>query len=150
MLVWTLVWFAASLLLTGVKGQEAVAGLAGAVLAAWLQRAAARAGFGFPRLPLRRLLPCWRLPWAVLQESWDLAKALFSPGPPQGAFHQAAYQPSASPLDDVGARAVLAFGICFSPNSYVVDIDSQRRMVLLHQLVGEKIAATDQAFLEAR
>lgn len=98
----------------------------------------------------RWLLPLCRIVPALFAETWQLYGALWRrlTGKPAGgrfigypyAYHD---DPSA------GCRfTVMIFGVSITPNSYPVAYDPKRRMMLLRQLVGEKVSRSDRLFLE--
>ncbi|UFS72130.1 hypothetical protein LPW11_08045 [Geomonas sp. RF6] len=106
------------------------------------------------KTPLR-LKPSWlllllRIPWAMLEESWLLLFPLLRrlrgeevegvllehPFPPPRDYHDAA------------RRAFMTFGVCVTPNSYLLLEDRERDTALVRQLVGKEISKVDRLFLE--
>ena len=45
-------------------------------------------------------------------------------------------------------RAIAAYGVCFSPNSYLVAFTGAE--ILMHQLVGRRLAKSDRVFLRLK
>ncbi|MBJ6726106.1 hypothetical protein [Geomesophilobacter sediminis] len=99
--------------------------------------------------------PSWmrlllRIPWAMLQETWLLVVALFrklAGRAATGIFLQTVY-PAPEDEHDSSRRAYMAFGVCITPNSYLVYHDVKSRKVLVRQLVGKELSEIDRKFVE--
>jgi multisubunit Na+/H+ antiporter MnhE subunit len=63
-----------------------------------------------------------------------LAKA---PRPAPGRFRALAFDPGSGGPDDVGREALAEIAGSFSPNTFVVGLDRERGLLLVHQLVPE-------------
>ncbi len=91
-------------------------------------------------------------PEAVVKETGlllgALVGALRAPGSVPGHMIEVPYPGTGSDDASCARRAFIAFGITLTPNSYVVEIDRERGVLFLHQLVGRKVARSDQAFLD--
>src|SRR4051794_18477627 len=126
---WAAFWWTWMLLVGEWNRIEWIAGACVATLAATLAETVhAFAGVRLG-LPLERLA---RAPAALAMVFVDfgiLAVALVRPGT-GGRFVARDFEPGAAPRR---AWTVLIAG--FSPNAYVVDVDEERRVVLLHDLV---------------
>lgn len=96
------------------------------------------------------LLPLVKIPWAMFQESWLLCLALFRRlvhGEAQGTFHE---RHRLAPADEqrTARRVLLTFGVCITPNSYLVYLDPEAGVALVRQLVGKEVSPLDREFLE--
>ena len=92
-----------------------------------------------------RVRPRWLpragvLPQLVLGDTWALCRALwrhlFLRRPVKGAFLALPFDPGDE--DDpyaAGRRALITAAITVTPNTYVVGIDADRNLILVHQLV---------------
>lgn len=92
----------------------------------------------------------WRIPIAMITESFQLLFALFSRlfgREVEGRFidHE---HPAPADEHDSARRAFMTFGVCITPNSYLVYYDREKRRVLIRQLVGEKLSKVDELFVE--
>jgi hypothetical protein len=96
------------------------------------------------------LLLLWRIPVAMFSESWLLTIALLRQlrgGRTHGHLLRHPYTPPAD--GHQAARiAFMTFGVCITPNSYLVFHDRAEKQVLVRQLVGERISKVDRLFVE--
>lgn len=129
---------------------EATAGALAAALTLWLVNML-RDSFRSPlRLKPRWLLLMWRIPWAMLSESWLLLLAVMARlrgKTVDGISIEHSYD---FPEDrhESARRAWTTFGVCITPNSYLVFVDRKEKKVLIRQLVGEKLSEVDRLFVE--
>ena len=79
-----------------------------------------------------------RIPWAVVREfglvTSFLARALASRRVPAGEFREVPFSAGGARPAERGRRAFVAIASGYSPNSYVVDIDEDRNVALVHIL----------------
>ena len=122
---------------------ELIAGAAAAALAATgaeLVRSRGYAPFA-PDLAWSRGLS--RLPKAVVMDTWRMAMLLvrhFVRGEPvDGSFRVVEFPvgPDADPRAQA-VRAVAAWLGCVSPNTYVLGVDEEHQVALLHQLIHDE------------
>lgn len=90
------------------------------------------------------------IPFATLSESWFLCTALLRRlrgNPVEGRMME---HPFTAPQDrhDSARRAFMTFGVCITPNSYLVYLDREKKRVLIRQLVGEELSKIDRLFVE--
>jgi hypothetical protein len=92
----------------------------------------------------------WRIPPAMFSESWLLLKALvgriFGKEPDSVFIHHDF--PGEDDGHDSARRAYMTFGVCITPNSYLVYQDREKRRVLIRQLVGKELSEVDRLFVE--
>lgn len=99
--------------------------------------------------------PSWmrlllRIPRAMFQETWLLTLALarkLAGRACTGVFLQTVY-PAPEDEHDSSRRAFMAFGVCITPNSYLVYHDVKTRKVLVRQLMGRELSEIDRKFAE--
>jgi multisubunit Na+/H+ antiporter MnhE subunit len=110
------------------------AGALSTIVAAILRRHARPRTRIAPRF-LRSLLA---VPWQVLSEFVVIARVLVRAAVerrvPTGEFRAVAYATGGERPAERGRRAFLAMVVGYAPNSYVIDIDTERKVVLLHLL----------------
>lgn len=100
--------------------------------------------------------PLWlvyllRIPFSMLQESWLLLTALgkrVAGKEATGIFIEHHCPGCDYDRHDAARRAFLTFGVCVTPNSYLVWWDRASGKVLLRQLVGKEISPVDRVFVE--
>lgn len=86
-------------------------------------------------------------------ETWLLMTALarrLSGRRAEGVLLEYPYLPETESPRSPALRAFMTYGVCVSPNSYLVDIDMRKRVVSIRQLVGQEVSPVDKAFLELR
>lgn len=138
-------FFAASL-----DTAEIVAGGAVGCVAALLFVKVRRHGPAF-RPPLRWFVPFKYAPRALVSETWLLARSAvyrLAGKRRRGRFMVLPFSAPGGEGQRSAARGILTFGICLTPNSYVVCIDRPCNRVLIRQLVGRELAFSDRVFLE--
>jgi hypothetical protein len=99
----------------------------------------------------RWLTLLWRIPPAMFQESWFLLIALLqrlAGKEGEGRFIEHQCPRCEYDHHDSARRAFMTFGVCITPNSYLVSYDPERKRVLLRQLVGRNISPIDRLFVE--
>jgi len=90
------------------------------------------------RVERRWLARAVRIPWQVVREfgivSAFLARALLARRVPEGEFRELPFPAGGPRPPDRGRRAFIALATGYSPNSYVIDVDEERDLVLVHVL----------------
>lgn len=83
-----------------------------------------------------------RVPWQILEEfaivTWFLVRALGGGGVATGTFRALDWPAAGDSPADRGRRAVIAVAATYSPNSYVVHVDEEEDVVLVHDLVPRR------------
>jgi len=109
----------------------ATAAAALALIVAWAmwQRA-------LPSLRLERsyLVRAVRIPWQVVREFALVTLFLVRRRPAEGEFRALRFPAGGARPAERGRRAFVALATGFSANSYVVDVDEERGLVLVHVL----------------
>jgi hypothetical protein len=139
-LVWfvalNLAWF---LLIDNLVLAEQVLGLCASALAATAAVALARQRLFRFRPRWEWILPAWRLPWQTLVETgWvpgALARQLAGGPARRGSFRRIPVSLPAEESEAATKRALLTAGRSFPPNSFVVEIDVDRELMILHELI---------------
>jgi hypothetical protein len=138
-LAWWLALFWLWLLLSGDWNRiEWIAAACGATLAATVAEIArTRAGVA-PRIPLRWVGRAWSVPGRIFVDfgivTWALCRSLARRRVVRGEFRARNFPAG----EGQGVCAWAAWAAQFSPNAYVVDIDVERDLVLLHDLVPSR------------
>lgn len=129
---------------------EVAAGAASATVALFLVRLL-RDKFKRPLLVKASwLLLLWRIPIAMITESFQLLAALATQlfrRQPDGVFLEHEFS-AAEDRHESARRAYMTFGVCITPNSYLVFYDRQTRRAVIRQLVGRKLSTVDRLFVE--
>jgi multisubunit Na+/H+ antiporter MnhE subunit len=90
---------------------------------------------------LRSLLP---LPGRLLRDTWmvflALTRHLAAGQPINGSFQELPFQANGPGALDVGRRALVTTVLSFTPNTFVIGIDRERRRMVVHQLVPRPIS----------
>lgn len=128
------------LLLVGkLTWPESVAGALAAALGATGATAAALAGHLHFRPHLRWLRQVAGLPWRVLADCGIVAAALWRAAvrrrPVKGEFRTIPFDPGDESGASAARRALVAAGVSVAPNTFVVVVDREHRVLLVHQLV---------------
>ncbi len=92
----------------------------------------------------------WRVPVSMLTESWQLLVALCRELSGRHVEGEMIEHPFPGPDDrhESARRAVMTFGVCITPNSYLVYLDREQKRVLIRQLVGKELSKIDRLFVE--
>jgi multisubunit Na+/H+ antiporter MnhE subunit len=140
---WWMAWWLALLglwlLLVSVNTAEFVAGLGAAAAAATAAEVVRTQGLVRFDPDPRWVLRIWRVPRSILRDCWVLTRALAQHlrGKPVNSGFRAI--PFRSGGDDARAsarRALVVPAISVSPNTYVIGIDEEADLMLVHQLVA--------------
>jgi multisubunit Na+/H+ antiporter MnhE subunit len=105
-----------------------------------------------------RLEPRWlrglgRLPWQVLRDSWLLAEALWGQlrgRPVRGVFRVVPFPVEQDDARSAARRALVTGVVSLAPNTYVVGIEGEEGVVLVHQLVHDPASPIPPSMLEER
>jgi len=94
------------------------------------------------RVPLRRLRHGW---WALAQifvdfgiVTWALVRSALQREVVRGVFRAHEFEAGGDDSASVGARTWATLLADFSPNAYVIEIECDRQLVLLHDLVPNR------------
>jgi multisubunit Na+/H+ antiporter MnhE subunit len=132
-----LAWF---LLIDSLVLAEEVLGLFASALAATVAVALGRQRIFQFRPRWEWLLPAWRLPGRTLRETgWvlgALARQLAGGPAARGSFRQIPVSLPDEESPSATKRALLTAGLSFPPNSFVLEIDSDREQMLVHELIN--------------
>jgi multisubunit Na+/H+ antiporter MnhE subunit len=92
----------------------------------------------------------WRIPPAMISESWLLLKALVQRLRGEEPDALLIEYPFPGPDDEhhTARLAFMTFGVCITPNSYLVYYDRKNKRVLVRQLVGKELSTVDRRFVE--
>jgi hypothetical protein len=141
-----LAWFAAlnALWLVFISAwvvAEEILGLVAAAVGATAAEAVREQGLAGFRLRARWLLHARVLPWRAVRESAlvlsAFARHVTGHGPVQGRFRVVSVELPDDPNEQAAKRALLTIGESFAPNAYVLTIDNQAGLMLVHELVPE-------------
>jgi hypothetical protein len=136
---WWLVLFWLWMLLAGDWNhiQWIAAASAAAVGATIGEIARSRAGVA-PRIPLRWTARAWSVPHQIVVDFGILTLALWR-SLLQRKVVRGEYRAHHFPArEGAGARAWATWAAQFSPNAYVIEIDEERELVLVHDLVPNR------------
>lgn len=118
---------------------EALVGSVAAALAATGTMATARAADLHFRPRIRWLRLLLRLPWRVLADCGIVGMALWRQIVQRqnvdGAFRIVPFDSGGDDAVSTARRALVTAGVSLAPNTYVVAVDRQRGVLLVHQLV---------------
>jgi multisubunit Na+/H+ antiporter MnhE subunit len=142
---WVISWvllFGLYLLLVvdSIDMAELVTGAAGAAVgatAATIVRSQRLFSFS-PRL--RWALGIWRLPLQAVLDTGLLVAVLWCRlvlrRPVGGSFHAVPFRAGGGDPEEAARRAIAGGAGSFAPNTYVLDVDRERELILVHQLVS--------------
>jgi hypothetical protein len=143
LLPWLATWlalFSLWLLFAGEwNRQQWIAAAITATIAATVgEIARTRAGVS-ARVPLRWLVKGWTVPVTVVVDYgilvWALLASLVRREVVRGVFRSHPFPAGGDDPTSAGVRAWASLASMYSPNAYVVEIDQQRGLVLLHDLI---------------
>jgi hypothetical protein len=90
------------------------------------------------RIDPRWLINSWRvllkIPLDIGILCWEALAQLIAPRQTRGTFRAAPFRATAETPTDTGRRALCEWAGSVSPNSFVVGVDAERDLVLVHQL----------------
>lgn len=140
---WWLALFWLWILLVGEwDATQGVAAAGAATVGASLgETARVRAGFS-ARLPVRALLEVPQIMRAIVVDFgivvWVLLVSVGRRSVVRGAFRAHELETGGKDAEGVGLRAWTEIAATYSPNAYVVDVERERGLVLLHDLVPRR------------
>jgi hypothetical protein len=76
----------------------------------------------------------WRIPSDIAIVCWEALAQLVRPRPARGVFRATAFTATARSSPDTGRRALAETLGSFAPNTIIVGVDAERRLLLTHQL----------------
>jgi multisubunit Na+/H+ antiporter MnhE subunit len=137
---WWVGFFVAWVLLTGTLDTvELIAGFIAATVAAAVAEVVRIQDFQLFRPRARWLMRARRLPRNILADCGVVFGALYRHVVKRehisGAFRAFEFEPGGDDGRSAARRALVNVAISLSPNTYVVEIDRTRRLILVHQLV---------------
>jgi hypothetical protein len=95
-------------------------------------------GFAEARITPRLLKNTWRLaikiPLDIVLVCWEALVQLVRPRPARGAFRAVPFRAVRQTTNDAGRRAITEALGSLAPNTIVVGVDAERRLLLVHQL----------------
>lgn len=140
---WLLWWTACFWLWFLLVGEwnriEIVAAACAATVAATIGEVARRRSGMRARVPLRWLRRGASVPLLVVVDFgviiWALVVSVARREVVRGVFHSHSFPAGGDDPASVGTRAWVELAATYSPNAYVVEIEPERQLVLLHDLV---------------
>jgi Na+/H+ ion antiporter subunit len=141
--LFVLLWWAALfgwwVVLTGTNsGLEEIAAAAAALLSALLALALRRLGLLRYRFEARWLAKALKVPFKIVREIgvvfWALALHMAGQRRLSGRYRAFEFPAGGDDPTSAGRRAVAAEADALSPNTFPVDIDRERQVVLRHEL----------------
>ena len=128
------------LVIDSIDVAELITGAAGAAAgatAATIVRSQRLFSFS-PRL--RWALGMWRLPLQAVLDTGLLVAVLWRRlvlrRPVGGSFHAVPFRAGGGDPEEAARRAISGVAGSFAPNTYVLDVDRERELILVHQLVS--------------
>jgi multisubunit Na+/H+ antiporter MnhE subunit len=143
--VWLIWWI---LLMSGwimldnsLHADELLAGAGAAALAAGIAEVAGYQAATRPRPQIEWLVPAWRLPVNLLRDTGILSAALWRRlahgADPDSEFREIPVRYGPHSMAGLTRRALLTAGKSFAPNTFVLGLESERGVLVVHQLVPE-------------
>jgi hypothetical protein len=133
LVAWIVLWWLWLLLAGEWNHDEWIAAAAAATAGATLGEIARTRAGARARLPLKHLASLWMVPVAVVLDFGLLMWALVRRQ--AGTFRAREFAAGGDDPTSTGIRAWTALVATYSPNAYVVEIDPEQQLVLLHDLV---------------
>lgn len=91
----------------------------------------------------RWLVNLWRPVLSYPKDLWTLTRALARPGPVRGKLYALGFEPGADSGRSAARRVLGPSAGSFAPNTFVVGLDAERGLLLVHQLVPSADPAAD-------
>jgi multisubunit Na+/H+ antiporter MnhE subunit len=117
---------------------ELWAGLGAWILAAVAYEVSREQGFAEARIRLAWLARGWRVAIRIPAHIWlvsrDAITQLFTPDRPRGQFRAVRFDACSDDPGDAGKRALAEALGSLAPNTIVIGIDTERKLLLVHQL----------------
>ena len=125
-----------------VSQPELYAGIVVALLALALAVVVTRSSTVDARFRLAMFRYLYRTPLLLVGDSlrlcWILFKGLLLRRRRTGALRAVRYRATDESADDVGRRVLTSWAASIAPNRYVIGIDTEARVLLVHELVETK------------
>jgi multisubunit Na+/H+ antiporter MnhE subunit len=139
-LSWWVAFYAGWFLLTATfAASEFIVGAAAAAISATVAEVVRVQDSRRFRPRLRWLMRIHKLPTRMITDTIAVFRALWqrnvSGDPRLGAFRAIPFDPGGTDGTSAARRALILIAVTSCPNSYVVGIDSRRKIMLVHQLV---------------
>jgi hypothetical protein len=135
---WILLFFLWLLFSGDWRPIEWIAAACAATIAATIGEIARTRAAVEPRIPLRWLAKAGSVPHQIFVDfgiiTWALLRSLVPGRGVRGVFRAHAFPAGEGP----GVRAWAVWAAQFSPNAYVVEIDAERDLALVHDLVPNR------------
>jgi multisubunit Na+/H+ antiporter MnhE subunit len=132
---------------------ELLAGAAAAAIGASLAELVTRAAGVRLRMRARWLRPASRLPWQVVTDTAAvfaaLGRRLARGEEPASGFRELPARHGGDTAEDLTRRVLLTGGRSVTPNAFVLGIDPDRDVMVVHQLVGADAERAGPAGKEA-
>jgi hypothetical protein len=123
-----------------IATDELLAGAGAAALGAFLAELAGQQAGSRLRMRARWLIPALRLPADVARDTvivfTALARRLVLGQEPDGGFRELPVRPGPDTPEGPTRRALLIGGRSVAPNTFVLGIDTDRDVLIVHQLVS--------------
>jgi multisubunit Na+/H+ antiporter MnhE subunit len=136
---WVLLMIFWIILDDSVAADELLAGAGAAALGALLAELCGHQAATQLRLRIGWLGPALRLPAGLARDTWivfaALGRLLFRGEQPQSGFREIPVRYGSQTPEAKTRRALLVGGTSFAPNAFVADLDEQREVMIVHELV---------------
>jgi multisubunit Na+/H+ antiporter MnhE subunit len=138
----TSVWL---LLVDTSSTPEVLMGMAATVIAAAAAEVVRSRGLAPLHPRLQWLRSVCRLPGRVLLDCWivivALCRELVRSQPTRGVFRAVPFRAGGADAGSAAQRALVTMAISLTSNTYVIGIDRDANMILIHQLVRQPLAS---------
>lgn len=148
---WWVAWWVALLglwlLLVTVSVAELIAGMIAAAIAATAAEVVQAQGLVRFDPDPRWLLRVWKLPGSIVRDCWLLSVALIrhlAGHPVNSAFRAIPFRRGGDDARSSARRALVVPALSVSPNTYVIGIDEESDLMLVHQLIPSPREDTEQ------
>jgi multisubunit Na+/H+ antiporter MnhE subunit len=143
---WLVTWLALFwlwMLLVGEwNHQEWIAAASAATIAATTGEVARRRAAVHARVPLQWIARAWSVPHMIVVDfaivMWALAVSAVRRDVVRGAFRAHDFPAGGDDAVSQGIRTWVAVAATYSPNAYVVELDPERQLALVHDLVPHR------------
>ena len=133
-----------SLYVGKIQADEALFGAAAAAIAAFAARVVFEKHIAPLRAQWRSVAQAWRLPKELLVGTWQilaaLARQLFLGRRAESLFFGVPFDPGGDDDESAFRRALAIALTCATPNSVVIGIDREHRLLLFHQVWRSPVA----------
>ncbi len=151
-MVWWVALLCLWLLLVTVSLAEFFAGVVAAAIAATAAEVVRAQGLVRFDPDPRWLVRAWKLPRSIVRDCWLLTVALvrhLAGHPVNGGFRAIPFRSGGGDARASARRALVILAISVSPNTYVMGIDEDADLMLVHQLIpSPKEDTEDQVYAD--